>query len=232
MKKSELQHRNTDELVPFAGNARTHSEQQIEQICESIKKFGFYNPVLIDESGIIIAGHGRIMAAKKMGLATVPTMVIFDLTETERRALTLADNKISLNSSWDMEKVREELSALAESDIDLDLTGFYDFEIESLLRDDLDILPPNVVTSFVEIDSNESKHDDSNDEFLSEEGNDDIVFEKTKEVAEEKLALFEMSMSVDNKNDLFNALNIIKNDNGFNSLEESIMYLVTLWKEV
>lgn len=159
MKKSELQHRDTNELVPFAGNARTHSEQQIDQICESIQKFGFYNPVLIDESGIIIAGHGRIMAAKKLGLTTVPTMVIFDLTEMERRTLTLADNKISLNSSWDMEKVREELSLLAESDLDLDLTGFHDFEIESLLRDDLDILPPNVMTSFVEVVNNSDEPD-------------------------------------------------------------------------
>jgi DNA modification methylase len=112
------------ELVPYAGNARTHSEAQVAQIAESIKAFGFTVPVLIDPAGGIIAGHGRVMAAKLLGLADVPVMVANGWTESQKRAYVLADNKIALNAGWDDALLRAELEALRGSEFDLGLTGF------------------------------------------------------------------------------------------------------------
>ena len=100
-------------LTPYANNARTHSEEQIAQIMASIKEFGFVNPILIGESGIIIAGHGRLEAAKRLGMTEVPVIEIGHLSDTQRRALIIADNKIALNAGWDEELLKVELEALA-----------------------------------------------------------------------------------------------------------------------
>ena len=115
------------ELTPYANNARTHSAEQVEQIVASITEFGRTNPVLIDEAGSIIAGHGRVMAAQKMGMEDVPCIVLSGLTEAQRRAYILADNKLALNAGWDDELLRIELEALKDLDFDLDLTGFDGF---------------------------------------------------------------------------------------------------------
>lgn len=220
MKKSELQFRLTDELIPYAGNARTHPERQVEQICESIRQYGFYNPVLIDESGIIIAGHGRVMAAKRMNLDTIPTMVIYGLTEIERRTLTLADNKIAMNSSWDMEKVREELSELASMDVDLDVTGFDGFEIEAYLRDDLDIMPPDITTSFVPT--------------VPVVGSALVGTQSqgiTPRASDDDFSRFDLVMQHGNKRELVELLDQIRRDNEFEKLEDALMKLVKHWKE-
>ena len=122
-----------EQLVPYARNARTHSESQVAQIAGSIAEFGFVNPVLIGGDNIIIAGHGRVMAAKKLGLQTVPTIKLDHLTENQRRALVIADNKIAENAGWDEELLRLELQNLADEDFDLDLLGFDDVELDDLL---------------------------------------------------------------------------------------------------
>ena len=122
-------------LVPYARNARTHSEDQIAQIAASIAEFGFTNPILIGGGAVIIAGHGRLMAAQKLGLAEVPVIVLNHLSEAQRRALVIADNRIAENAGWDEELLRAELESLREIDFDLDLIGFSEAELDALLGD-------------------------------------------------------------------------------------------------
>ena len=113
-----------DRLIPYARNSRTHSDAQVAQVAASIREFGFTNPVLIDAEDGIIAGHGRVMAARKLGLEKVPCIRLAHLSETQRRAYIIADNKLALNSGWDEEMLALELAELREVDFDLDLTGF------------------------------------------------------------------------------------------------------------
>ena len=122
-------------LKPDPSNPRTHSKQQVAQIATAIETFGFTNPILIDELANIIAGHGRLLAAKKLGLAEVPTITLSHLTDVQKRALRIADNKIALNAGWDVELLRVELAEIATLDVDLDLTltGFSTGEIDVLL---------------------------------------------------------------------------------------------------
>ena len=128
-----VERRPIDHLIPYASNARTHSDEQIAQIAASIAEFGFNNPVLVDERGEIIAGHGRVLAARKLGLETAPVIVLAHLSEAQRRAFRLADNRIAQNAGWDEALLREELAALREADFELDVTGFDLEEIERLL---------------------------------------------------------------------------------------------------
>ena len=120
------------DLVPYARNSRTHDDAQVAQIAASIREFGFTNPVLIDAQGGIIAGHGRVLAARKLKLDTVPCIMLDHLTETQRRAYVIADNKLALNSGWDEELLKLELSDLNDEGFDLDLTGFTPEEILAL----------------------------------------------------------------------------------------------------
>jgi len=122
-----------DKLIPYARNSRTHSDAQVAQIAASIKEFGFTNPVLIDETGSIIAGHGRVMAARKLSITDVPSIRLTHLTELQKRAYIIADNKLALNSGWDDEMLAVELTDLKDMGFDLDLTGFSTDEIEALL---------------------------------------------------------------------------------------------------
>ena len=114
----------TSELLPYINNAREHSETQVLQIASSIKEFGFTNPLLIDETGGIIAGHGRLLAAKKLDMTKVPCIVIEGLSEAKKKALTLADNKLAMNASWDEELLKLELESLKELDVDLEHNRF------------------------------------------------------------------------------------------------------------
>ncbi len=114
----------TAKLLPYARNARTHSEEQVAQIAASIAEFGFTNPILAGSDGIIVAGHGRLAAAQKLGLEIVPVVVLDHLTPTQRRALVIADNRIAENAGWDDAMLRIELEALMGEGFDLDITGF------------------------------------------------------------------------------------------------------------
>ena len=111
-------------LVPYARNSRTHSEAQVAQIAASIREFGFTNPVLIDKDGGIIAGHGRVMAARKLGLKDVPCIALGHLTAAQRKAYIIADNKLALNAGWDEELLAVEFADLKDAGFDLELTGF------------------------------------------------------------------------------------------------------------
>ncbi len=123
----------TDDLIPYINNSRTHSESQIKQIAASIREFGFTNPILIDDQSTIIAGHGRVMAAQLLGLDDVPTITLEDLSEAQRKAYVIADNKLALNAGWDIDALSIEINQLADLDFDLNILGFDIEELTSIL---------------------------------------------------------------------------------------------------
>lgn len=123
-------------LIPYARNTRTHSEDQVKQVVNSINEFGFTNPILIDSDNGIIAGHGRVMAAQSLGLDEVPCIRLSHLTDAQKRAYIIADNKIALNAGWDDALLKLELNDLSDLDFDLDLIGFNDAELAAMLVDD------------------------------------------------------------------------------------------------
>lgn len=134
-------------LTPYAANARTHSEEQVEQIAASIREFGFTNPVLVDEEGGIIAGHGRVLAAQALGWSEVPTLELAGLTPAQRRALVLADNKLALNAGWDVDLLRAEIQGLMDEGYGTDVLGFSADELADLFTvsvggGDPDAAPP------------------------------------------------------------------------------------------
>lgn len=123
-----------DRLIPFADNARTHSDEQVAQIAASMREWGWTNPVLADEDGTILAGHGRVLAARSLELTEAPVMVARDWTEAQKRAYVLADNKLALNAGWDMTQLSAQLVSLDEMGFELPLTGFNAEELTSLLQ--------------------------------------------------------------------------------------------------
>ena len=133
-KKQTIEYRALADLVPYARNSRTHSDEQVAQIAGSIKEFGFTNPVLIDGEGGIIAGHGRVLAARKLSMESVPCIVLDYLTEAQKRAYVIADNKLALNAGWDDEMLALELGELEGMDFDLSLTGFDEDDLENLMH--------------------------------------------------------------------------------------------------
>jgi len=121
------------DLIPYVNNSRTHSDEQVMQVASSIKEFGFTNPILIDDDGGIIAGHGRLMAAKKLGLVEVPCIRLGHLSEAQRKAYVIADNQLALNSGWDLDTLKLEIDRLGELDFDIELLGFDDDFLTSLM---------------------------------------------------------------------------------------------------
>ena len=122
-----------EKLIPYARNPRTHSDAQVSQIAASIAAFGFNNPILVDTKAGIIAGHGRLLAARRLQLVEVPVIVLDHLTEAQKRAYILADNQLALNAGWDDALLAAELAALQQEDFNLDLIGFDDAELARLL---------------------------------------------------------------------------------------------------
>ena len=148
MKEGLLQYelKNVDELIPYINNARTHTDEQINKVAASIKEFGFLNPILISDENVITAGHCRLLAAKKLGLKKVPCILENHLTEAQRKAYVLADNKLSLDAGWDEELLRVEIESLEDYGFNVELTGFSTEELSSLFdlgveaeEDDFDV---------------------------------------------------------------------------------------------
>lgn len=133
MKSETIEQVTIDKLIPYARNSRTHSDAQVAQIAASIKEFGFVNPVLIDEAGGIIAGHGRVMAARKLGIDEVPCIRLSHLNENQKRAYVIADNKLALNAGWDEEMLKLEIKDLELAEFDISLLGFDAEELENIL---------------------------------------------------------------------------------------------------
>jgi len=122
-----------ERLRPYGKNARTHSAEQVQQLAASIHQFGFTNPILVDGDGGVIAGHGRLMAAKDLGLAEVPVVVLDHMTTDQKRAYILADNKLALNAGWDEELLQQELAAISLTDFDISILGWTENELASIL---------------------------------------------------------------------------------------------------
>jgi len=130
---SAVEHWPIERLIPFARNPRTHTDEQVAQIAASIAEFGWTNPVLVGADGVIIAGHARLQAARKLGLTEVPVIVLDHLSEAQRRALVIADNRLALNAGWDEELLRGLLEDLRAEDFDLEVVGFSAEELDALL---------------------------------------------------------------------------------------------------
>jgi hypothetical protein len=146
-----------DKLIPYAKNSRTHSEAQIAQIAASIKEFGFRNPILVDGTGVI-AGHGRLLAARKLNLKQVPTIDCSDLTEPQKKAYIIADNKLAMNAGWDSELLAVEMEELLKGNFNLELLGFTEGELDELLdttpqEAELGLLPDEKLGNFLNGDT-------------------------------------------------------------------------------
>lgn len=133
MIKLAIKYKKTADLVPYANNSRLHDETQLSQLVASINEFGFTNPVLLDGANGIIAGHGRVMAANVLGLETVPTIELQHLTDEQKAAYVIADNKLAQNAKWDDEILRLELQSLSDADYDLSILGFDEASLSRLL---------------------------------------------------------------------------------------------------
>lgn len=132
----KIEQRAVSDLLPYAANSRTHSDAQVAQIAASIKEFGWTNPILIDGENTIIAGHGRLLAARKLGMEEVPSIVLDHLTKAQQRALVIADNQLALNAGWDMDMLKAEIDGLKLEDFNLNLLGFDDKFLDGLLNDE------------------------------------------------------------------------------------------------
>ncbi len=135
--KKELEYLSTNDIKSYKNNMRTHSKEQVDQIVESIQEFGFTNPILIDGNNVIIAGHGRLEAAKKMKMRQVPCIRFAELTEDQAKALRIADNQLALNAGWDFDMLKQELDALQDVNFDLKFTGFSEQELSELMKTEI-----------------------------------------------------------------------------------------------
>ena len=129
-----IEYESVEALLPYVANSRTHSDAQVAQIAASIKEFGWTNPILIDGENTIIAGHGRLLAARKLGMADVPVIRLDHLTKAQQRALVIADNQLALNAGWNMDMLKAEIEDLKLEDFDIDLLGFDDKFLDGLLE--------------------------------------------------------------------------------------------------
>lgn len=129
----QIDYESVETLIPYVANSRTHSDAQVAQIAASIKEFGWTNPILIDGDKTIIAGHGRLFAARKLGLEQVPVIVLDHLSKAQQRALVIADNQLALNAGWDMDMLKAEIEDLKLNDFDLGLLGFDERELANFI---------------------------------------------------------------------------------------------------
>ena len=139
MNKLKIEYRNTKDLIPYVNNSRTHDDNQVMQIASSIKEFGFTNPILVDGDKGVIAGHGRLKAAKILNIDSVPVIELQHLTPAQKKAYIIADNKLALNAGWDIELLHLEMEGLREFDYDITLTGFSEDDL-ARLADDIDLM--------------------------------------------------------------------------------------------
>lgn len=135
----KIVYKKTEDLIPYARNSRTHDEGQIAQIAASIKEFGFTNPILLDGQNGIIAGHGRVMAAQLLNESKVPTIELAHLSEHQKRAYIIADNKLALNSGWDNDILALEIGSLKEFDFDINILGFDAIELSDLFNEQIKV---------------------------------------------------------------------------------------------
>jgi hypothetical protein len=204
-----------DDLIPYARNSRTHSPEQVAQIAASIKEWGFTNPILVDEDNGIIAGHGRLLAAQKLKLVSVPCIVLDGLTEAQKRAYVIADNKIALNAGWNYELLKSELEELDSIGFDLELIGFDAF---STVGNDSEFTLDNAGES-----ESGDHYDDDPETTTTEPANPSKTMEGYVE--------FSMVMEKENRDRLYLILNRIKSAHQIEKLEDSLMVMVNSYAQ-
>lgn len=217
-----IKYREVGKLLPYAMNARTHTGAQVSDIVRSIEEFGFVSPVLIDGRGEIIAGHGRVLAATRLGMGKVPVVELAHLSERQVKALRIADNKIALSSGWDLEKLSAELSQLAEVDVDLRITGFNEQELDALLKDDYDILP--------QAWQSEALATEGNSKALPTQQDGELVPLTRPKTTDNEYSTFELVMLHQNKVRLVECLSSIREEQELPKLEDALMVLVEKFK--
>lgn len=215
--KINIEYWKIGKILPYAQNARTHSESQVQDIVRSISEFGFVNPCIVDEEGNLISGHGRVMAANELGMKDVPVVRLSHLNKDQVKALRLADNRISLSSHWDFEKLADELSALAETNFDLSVTGFDSQELEALLSNANSILP------HIPIEGGEGRGIPNNN-------NDELQRVQPKS-SDDKHSTFEIIMVHTNKIQLVEVLDKVRQENALPKIEDALMLILNYYVE-
>lgn len=208
--KHKIEQVKVADLTPYAGNARVHDDAQVQQIANSIAEFGFNAPILIDGEGVIIAGHGRAKAAQVLGLETVPAIRLTHLTDVQRRAYILADNKIALNSSWDADLLTLEIDQLEELGVDMALMGFSD---DDFTTDD---------APAADDATGGTSGFDGGDGDDGEQRQPEPRATKTTDGFVE----FAIVMEAENKEVLMRAINAVKKDHGIEKNEDALMIMV------
>lgn len=190
----KIETRKVTELIPYVNNSRTHSDEQVAQIAASIKEFGWTNPILIDENDSVIAGHGRLLAARKLGFNEVPTILLENLTETQKKAYIIADNKLALNAGWDEELLKLEIQDLKEIGFDVDLLGFDIAELKDLFDEKEESETDNPYTTKIQTPTYEPQGEKpSLDELYDDEKAMDLIVSIKESKLNEKEKQFLMA---------------------------------------
>lgn len=239
MMKLTIKYKNVDALVPYARNAKTHDAENIEEIAAIIERFGFLDPVALDSNDVIVWGHGRVLAAELLGMATVPTITLpSTITADEIRALRIAHNKLAEKSGWDTDALRIELEDLQSLDFDLAATGFNSRELDSLLSDiekDLATFNDDEVRSGPPKSLHIDDYEEQADEDKNGDGADIPISTPTSSSSPEKDELqysqFAVMMSEENKSRLMQLLNKLRSDKMLDKIEDALMELVRAYED-
>lgn len=228
MMKLTIKYKNVDALVPYARNAKTHDAENVGVIAASIERFGFLDPVALDSNDVIVWGHGRVLAAELLGMATVPTITLpSTITPDEIRALRIAHNKLAEKSGWDTDALRIELEDLKGLNFDLSATGFDGRELDNLLRDvEKDFAtfsepPPRVMPNITVGEEDEADDDDEEEEASPPE----------PKSSDDHYSQFAIVMLHESKLRFMDVLAKIRNDKGLDKLEDALMELVRVYEE-
>lgn len=240
MKQLQIVYENIDALVPYAQNIKNHDAENIGIIAASIERFGFLDPIAIDAKGVIVWGHGRVLAAKSLGMATVPTITLpSTITPDEIRALRIAHNKLAEKSGWDTDALRIELEDLQNLDFDLSATGFDGRELDVLLRSvEKDLAAfnepahrdsPTRATYEEQPDEDQDDEDDDDDEDDLGDGADSPICSSAP-MPNPEFVTFTIIMKEDNQKSLIETLLKIKQEKSLDKLEDALMEMARVYK--
>ncbi|HIF5796800.1 TPA: ParB/Srx family N-terminal domain-containing protein [Vibrio parahaemolyticus] len=211
----DFDYRDPKRLKPFMNNPKIHTTKQVEEVAASIGEFGFANPVIIDESDNILAGHCRADAAIFRKMKKVPVYILVGLTDAQKMAYVIADNKLAQNSKWDMDLLAVNINELVD-DFEIDLLGFSESELEVILKDFKD--QPFGYGDDHQPNQEKNDHDDSN------------VPDEERSITDDRFVMFEAMMAVDNKKTLISTLNEIRKAKGYETNDLALMELVGVWR--
>lgn len=211
MRLGELEQKKLSQIKPYSNNTKQHPSEQIEQIANSITEFGFADPILVNEKGIIIAGHGRYEASKKLKLSLVPVITIYDLTDSQENALRIAHNKLTINSGFDNDKLKSEVEKLLSEGFNLSLTGFNDDEFAEMLGK---LSPPDLEIEDDDNDYNNSVSGRNNQEYNSydeDENDEDDYSDYSEEAPESEVRTLQLYLNDAERNELIQKISSLNN---------------------